>query len=99
MTARGGPAWTGGAVDHRCGRHYVQKEWRTTTFEYSDDGITVRVPNIYAWVCPESGVGRTIRQTGSEACYASNVACESREDYCAGRTTGIAITEDGRHGQ
>ena len=27
------------------------------------------------------------------------MACESREDYCAGRTTGIAITEDGRHGQ
>jgi len=37
------------------GKHRVQKEWRTTTFEYSDEGITVRVPNIYAWVCPESG--------------------------------------------
>ena len=38
-----------------CGKHHVQKEWRTTTFEYSDNGITVRVPNVYAWVCPESG--------------------------------------------
>jgi YgiT-type zinc finger domain-containing protein len=38
-----------------CGKHHVQKEWRTTTFEYSDEGITVRVPNVYAWVCPESG--------------------------------------------
>ena len=33
----------------------MPKEWRPTTFEYSDAGITVRVPSIYAWVCPESG--------------------------------------------
>jgi len=38
-----------------CGEHNVQKQWRTTTFEYSDEGITVRVPDVYAWVCPESG--------------------------------------------
>ena len=38
-----------------CGKHDVLKEWRTTTFEYTDDGITIRVPNIYAWVCPKSG--------------------------------------------
>ena len=38
-----------------CGEHRVQKEWRATTFEYSDEDITVRVPNVYAWVCPESG--------------------------------------------
>lgn len=38
-----------------CGKHRVQKEWRATTFEYSDNGITVRVPNVYAWVCPKSG--------------------------------------------
>ncbi len=38
-----------------CGKHHIQKEWRQTTFEYSDQDITVRVPNVYAWVCPESG--------------------------------------------
>ena len=38
-----------------CGKHHVQKEWRQTTFEYSDAGITVRVPKVYAWACPESG--------------------------------------------
>lgn len=38
-----------------CGEHHVKKEWRQTTFEYNDEGITVRVPNVYAWVCPESG--------------------------------------------
>jgi YgiT-type zinc finger domain-containing protein len=37
-----------------CGKHHVQKEWRATTFEYSEEGITIRVPNVYAWVCPES---------------------------------------------
>jgi hypothetical protein len=31
------------------------KEWRPTTFEYQEDGITVRVPNLYAWVCPADG--------------------------------------------
>ena len=35
-----------------CGQHKQSKEWRQITFEYSEDGITVRVPNIYAWVCP-----------------------------------------------
>ena len=38
-----------------CGKHQVSKEWRPTTFEYSDEGISVRVPDVYAWVCPESG--------------------------------------------
>ena len=38
-----------------CGEHNVRKERRTATFVYSDEGITVRVPDVYAWVCPESG--------------------------------------------
>jgi YgiT-type zinc finger domain-containing protein len=38
-----------------CGEHHVKKEWRLTTFEYNDEGITVRVPNVYAWVCPQNG--------------------------------------------
>ena len=38
-----------------CGEHHVKKEWRPTTFEYSEEDITVRVPHIYAWVCPASG--------------------------------------------
>ena len=37
-----------------CGKHHVEKEWRPTTFEYTEKDITVRVPNVYAWVCPES---------------------------------------------
>jgi hypothetical protein len=38
-----------------CGVHNVLKEWRPTTFEYEEDGISVRVPKIYAWVCPADG--------------------------------------------
>lgn len=38
-----------------CGEHHTLKEWRLTTFEYQDDGITVRVPHLYAWVCPADG--------------------------------------------
>jgi len=38
-----------------CGKHKVLKEWRPTTFEYSDEGISIRVPNVYAWVCPRDG--------------------------------------------
>jgi YgiT-type zinc finger domain-containing protein len=38
-----------------CGEHHIKKEWRPTTFEYSEEDVTVRVPNIYAWVCPASG--------------------------------------------
>ena len=35
-----------------CNQHKKAKEWRQVTFEYSEDGIAVRVPGIYAWVCP-----------------------------------------------
>ena len=38
-----------------CGKTRVPREWRSTTFEYADNGITVRVPNVFGWVCPEDG--------------------------------------------
>ena len=38
-----------------CGQHKQPKEWNQITYEYSEDGITVRVSNIYAWVCPVDG--------------------------------------------
>jgi YgiT-type zinc finger domain-containing protein len=38
-----------------CGEHRVAKEWRSTTFEYREDGISIRVPNVLAWVCPVDG--------------------------------------------
>jgi YgiT-type zinc finger domain-containing protein len=38
-----------------CGEHQVPKEWSPTTFEYDEDGVSIRVPNIHAWVCPTDG--------------------------------------------
>jgi len=38
-----------------CGQHQIQKEWRQTAFEYTEEGISVRVPNVYAWLCPADG--------------------------------------------
>jgi YgiT-type zinc finger domain-containing protein len=38
-----------------CREHGQPKDWSLTTFEYEEDGISVRIPNIYAWVCPENG--------------------------------------------
>ena len=36
-----------------CGEHKREKEWRQTVFTYNEDGISIHIPNIYAWVCPE----------------------------------------------
>jgi len=49
-----------------CGEHHTPKEWRLTTFEYTDDGITIRVPNIYAWVCPVNGEASFTPETVDE---------------------------------
>lgn len=38
-----------------CNTHTCRKEWRSTDFEYEENGISVRVPNVFAWVCPEDG--------------------------------------------
>jgi YgiT-type zinc finger domain-containing protein len=38
-----------------CAEHHVTKEWRATTFEYSENGISIRIPNVNAWVCPQDG--------------------------------------------
>jgi hypothetical protein len=36
-----------------CGKHNIPQEWRLTTFEYQDEGITIRIPNVHAWMCPK----------------------------------------------
>jgi RNA polymerase subunit RPABC4/transcription elongation factor Spt4 len=38
-----------------CGQHNILKEWRPTDFVYNEEGISIRVPNVYAWVCPKDG--------------------------------------------
>jgi len=49
-----------------CGEHRLPKEWRPITFEYKDDGISIRVPNVYAWVCPVDGEASFTPETVDE---------------------------------
>lgn len=59
-----------------CGEHHIKKEWRATTFEYTDGGITVRVPNVYAWVCPVSGEASYTPETVDELIVTVNELVE-----------------------
>ena len=49
-----------------CGQHRVPKEWRATTFEYQDNGISIRIPNVYAWVCPQDGEASFTPETADQ---------------------------------
>ena len=49
-----------------CGEHQIAKEWRPTTFEYGEDGVSIRVPNVYAWVCPQDGEASFTPETTDE---------------------------------
>ena len=49
-----------------CGEHQVAKEWRPTTFEYGENGVSIQVPNIYAWVCPQDGEASFTPETTDE---------------------------------
>jgi len=59
-----------------CGEHHIKKEWRATTFEYKDEAITVRVPNVYAWVCPVTGEASYTPETVDELIVAVNELVE-----------------------
>ncbi len=49
-----------------CGQHNLPKKWRPTAFEYNDEGVSVRVPNVYAWVCPVDGEASYTPETTDE---------------------------------
>ena len=49
-----------------CGEHQVSKQWVPTTFEYDEDGVSIRVPNVYAWVCPQDGEASFTPETTDE---------------------------------
>jgi len=49
-----------------CSEHHIAKEWRPITFEYNDEGISIRVPNVYAWVCPVNGEASFTPETTDE---------------------------------
>jgi YgiT-type zinc finger domain-containing protein len=49
-----------------CGKHGMSREWRPTDYEYTEDGISVKVPNIDAWVCPTDGEAYFAPETVNE---------------------------------
>lgn len=46
-----------------CGEHKTHKEWRQTSYTYEEDGISITVNNIFAWVCPVDGEASFTPQT------------------------------------
>ena len=49
-----------------CGQHKTKKKWQQAMFEYSESGISIRIPNVYAWVCPEDGEASFTPETTDE---------------------------------
>lgn len=49
-----------------CSEHQIPKEWRQADFEYGEDGISVRVSGVYAWVCPADGEASFAPETVDE---------------------------------
>jgi hypothetical protein len=49
-----------------CAEHNVAKEWKPTAFVYDDDGVSIQVPNVYAWVCPRDNEASFTPETTDE---------------------------------
>jgi hypothetical protein len=49
-----------------CTQHRTLKRWQPTTFQYDEDGVSISVPNVYAWVCPEDGEPSFTAETTDE---------------------------------
>jgi hypothetical protein len=49
-----------------CSEHQTEKEWRPTTFEYTEEGVSVCVSGILAWVCPVDGAASFPPETFDE---------------------------------
>lgn len=70
-----------------CGQHRLPKEWRPTAFEYNDEGISVRVPNVYAWVCPVDGEASYTPETTDELILTVRELIETAKRAKARRST------------
>ena len=49
-----------------CSEHHTTKEWRPATFAYTEDGVTIRIPGVDAWVCPADGEASFTPETVDE---------------------------------
>lgn len=52
-----------------CGKHRMSREWRASVYQHEEDGISVKVPDVHAWVCPGDGdayfAPETVKELGS----------------------------------
>ncbi len=49
-----------------CSEHQTVKDWRPNIFEYTEEGVSVRVSGIFAWVCPVDGEASFTPETFDE---------------------------------
>jgi hypothetical protein len=49
-----------------CDEHQIPKKWKPATFVYDDDGVSIQVPNVYAWVCPRDNEASFTPETTDE---------------------------------
>ena len=49
-----------------CAEHHCAREWRTAVFVYDEDGVSIRIPNVEAWVCPADGDPSFLPETADE---------------------------------
>ncbi len=70
-----------------CGEHHIAKEWKPVTFEYQDDDISVRVPNVSAWVCPVDSEASFTPDTVDELIVTARELLETAKRARARRST------------
>lgn len=49
-----------------CAEHRCTKEWRTAVFTYDEEEVSIRIPNVEAWVCPADGEPSFLPETADE---------------------------------
>ena len=49
-----------------CAEHRRTREWRTAVFEYEEEDVSIRIPNVEAWVCPADGDPSFLPETADE---------------------------------
>ena len=49
-----------------CSQQNKKTVWKPTVFAYSEDGISIQVPNVYACVCTENGEVSFTPETANE---------------------------------
>jgi hypothetical protein len=69
-----------------CSEHHIAKEWRPTTFEYLEEGISVRVPDVFAWICPVDGEASFTPETFDELLFSVRELLEAAKKAKARRS-------------